>query len=124
MYQIFQAIASIFIVTFLGTVLRRIRLMPGIFLGPANQLVYYVAIPAMVFRKIATNSFEANFDPLVLAGTVIALVIMAVLGLVVARFLGIAPTGRPTFSQTVFHGNMGYIGLAVAFYSLGNDGLV
>jgi len=29
-----------------------------------------------------------------------------------------------TFIQTSFHGNLGYIGLAVAFYSLGDDGFV
>lgn len=124
MSQILATIAPIFIVTFLGAVLRRIRLMPDLFLGPANQLVYYVAIPAMVFRKIATNSFEANFDPLVLAGCVTALLVMAILGLLLAWGLGIAPHGRPTFSQTTFHGNLGYIGLAVAFYALGNDGLI
>jgi predicted permease len=124
MLQILQTIAPIFIVTFLGAVLRRIRLMPDYFLGPANQVVYYVAIPAMVFRKIATNSFEANFEPLVLGGIVTAIVVMVVLGLLIARFLPIAPNARPTFAQTAFHGNLGYIGLAVAFYALGNDGLV
>ena len=29
-----------------------------------------------------------------------------------------------TFIQASFHGNLGYIGLAVAYYSLGNDGFV
>jgi predicted permease len=33
-------------------------------------------------------------------------------------------TGLGTFMQSSFHGNLGYIGLAVAFYFLGTDGFV
>jgi hypothetical protein len=35
-----------------------------------------------------------------------------------------AVSSRGTFIQCAFHGNLGYIGLAVAFYYLGNKGLV
>jgi predicted permease len=39
-----------------------------------------------------------------------------------ARVIRLAPGRTATFVQTSFHGNLGYVGLAVVFYTLGPEG--
>lgn len=122
--QILNTIIPIFMIIFLGLFAKRKGFIPPEFLGPANRLVYYLAIPAMIFRAISKASLKAQFD--------IGVLVIALLS-VVAVFLiawGLGLLGRfrqgslATFVQNSMHGNLGYIGLAVAYYYLGNDGLV
>jgi predicted permease len=41
-------------------------------IGPLNRLVYYLAIPAMVFREVAQAPFHAHFQPLLLGTTLLS----------------------------------------------------
>lgn len=122
--QIFNTIIPIFAVILLGLFARRKGYIPPEFLGPANRLVYYLAIPAMVFSAISKASLKTQFSAAILAFT-----LAAVLSVFAVAWLG-AVVGRcrqgtlATFVQSSIHGNLGYIGLAVAFYYLGNEGFV
>lgn len=121
--QIVTTIVPIFTVIFIGWIARKKGFVPSEFLGPANRLVYHLAIPAMVFRAVATAAFQSHFNPWVLGGLMGAVFLTfwaswALSGL--GRFTGAL---RATFMQCSFHGNLGYIGLAVAYYFLGDDGL-
>jgi hypothetical protein len=116
-------IIPIFIVIFLGAIARQRGFIPDHFLAPANRLVYYLAIPAMIFRAVATTSLRVNFHGGLLAVTLV------VVGIGFGLTWGLAPlmvarrSDRGTFAQCGFHGNIGYIGLAVVFYYLGDKGL-
>ena len=121
--QVLSTIIPIFAVVILGWFARRRGFMPPEFLGPANQLVYYLAIPALIFRSILRASFHTQFNMMVLIITLSS----AVLAYFSAWLIGHAtrwPKGRiGTFIQCSAHGNHGYIGLPVAFYFLGESGL-
>jgi len=121
--QVLSTILPIFAVVILGWFARRRGFMPPEFLGPANQLVYYLAIPALIFRSISKASFHTQFSMAVLLITLSS----AVLAYFSAWLIGHStrwPKGRiGTFIQCSAHGNHGYIGLPVAFYFLGESGL-
>ena len=117
-------IIPIFVVIFLGWAARRKGMAPRAFLNPANQLVYYLAIPAMIFRAIARASLGSQFEPRVMGITLGCVVAGFVLTRAAAAMSGVDRHRRGTFVQCGFHGNLGYIGLAVAFYFLGQAGLV
>ena len=121
---IFNTIIPIFSVIFLGWLARRHGFIPRAFAGPANRLVFYFAIPAMVFAAIAKGSLKTDFN-LVLLGCTLAAVGLS-FGLIwVAGGAAKIPRRRfGTFVQSAFHGNLGYIGLAVVFYYLGQEGFV
>jgi malate permease and related proteins len=124
MSEIMSTIAPVFLVILLGAILRRRGLIREDFLGVANQLVYFVAIPAMIFREISGAPIFNYFRASLLVGTLLPLIIVSVAGLLLARILGLGSSGRQaTFVQGTFHGNLGYIGLAVAYYYLGESGL-
>ncbi|MFH1980608.1 MAG: AEC family transporter [Pseudomonadota bacterium] len=122
MTVVFSTIVPIFSVIFLGWLVHRKGLVPPDFLGPANRLVYHLAIPAMIFSAISTADFSARFDPLVLVATLASILLTFVLTWVGALRLPLRRFQIGTFVQCGFHGNLGYIGLAVAYYYLGEKG--
>ncbi len=120
--DILDTILPVFLVIGLGSYCRHRRLIPEGFLAPANRLVYYLAIPAMIFSSIARSALSRHFSLPVLAGTLIPVVATYALAWLLARGTGVGRKHIGTFVQTAIHGNLGYIGFAVAFYFLGADG--
>ncbi len=122
--NIVTTIIPIFAVILLGWFARWKGFIKQEFLEPANRLVFYLAIPAMIFRAISRASFKARFDVQVLGTTLFAVVAVFAVAWVVGLLFRMRREQIGTFIQASFHGNLGYIGLAVAFYYLGNEGLV
>jgi malate permease and related proteins len=124
MVNILTTIIPIFAIIFLGWFVRHKGLVPVQLLGPANRLVYYVAVPAMIFREIAAASFTEQFNATLLGCTLLPVLLVFLLSFAIGSLARIPRTGLGTFMQSSFHGNLGYIGLAVAFYFLGTEGFV
>ncbi|MGD8549382.1 MAG: AEC family transporter [Desulfobacterales bacterium] len=122
--NIVTTIIPIFAIIILGWFARRKGFIPFEFLDPANRLVYYLAIPAMIFHAISKASLKARFDIKVLLITLLSVLVVFAVAWGVGLVSRIRPRGLGTFIQSSFHGNLGYIGLAVAYYSLGNEGFV
>ncbi|MFZ5569572.1 MAG: AEC family transporter [Thermodesulfobacteriota bacterium] len=123
MMNIATTIVPIFSVIVLGWIAHRRGFIPAEFIVPANRIVYYLAIPAMIFKVVARTDFSSSFQGRV---TVIAWLAMA------ATFAFSWGTGKliqfrrgrlSTFIQSGYHCNIGYMALAVAYYYLGNEGL-
>lgn len=122
MADILKTILPIFVIIFLGWSLRRLDFMKEGFLKPANRLVYFVAIPAMIFREIAEAELAQHFSLVLVAATLAPLILVALIGLILVRGIKLQRYQLGSFLQCSFHGNLGYIGLAVAFYFLGDEG--
>ena len=120
--EILNTIIPIFTVIVLGWFARKKGFVPPEFLAPANRLVFYIAIPAMVFGAIARSSLKTEFDPQVLGLTLTAIVLSFGITCVIGKTIHLLPRRSGTFVQSAFHGNLGYIGLAVAYYFLGKEG--
>jgi predicted permease len=123
MGHIVSTIIPIFSLVILGTIARARGFLPQAFLGPGNRLVYYLAIPAMIFRAIANASLTRQLNLTVVCLTLLALLVLFAISWTGSRLFSIPGSIRGAFIQCSFHGNLGYIGLAVAFYHLGADGL-
>ena len=123
MGHIVTTIIPIFSLVALGNIARRRGFLPEAFMAPANRLVYYLAIPAMIFRAISKASLTLQFNVVVLGLTLSAIICLFAICWAASRLLRMPAAIRGAFIQCSFHGNLGYIGLAVAFYYLGGDGL-
>lgn len=121
---ILTTIVPIFTIITIGWLARLKGFMKPEFLGPANRLVYYLAIPAMIFRSIAKASLKTQFNLSVLGITLLSVVAVFAIAWGVGILRRVERRKLGTFVQSSFHGNLGYIGLAVAYYFLGTDGLV
>ncbi len=121
--QVLSTIIPIFAVVILGCFARRKGFMPPEFLGAANRLVYYLAIPALIFRAVSKASFRTEFNETVLLITLLSAVFVYFSAWLVGRRRSWLPGRIGTFIQCSGHGNLGYIGLPIAFYYLGESGL-
>lgn len=122
MVTILQNISPVFLVILLGFLSRRLGFLPDIFISSANRLVYYMAIPLLVYGEIAKGDFSQSFDLFQIGGTFVAVVSVAAASYLLVYLIGLSSRERATFAQISFHGNLGYVGLAVVFYALGPEG--
>lgn len=122
--HIFYTIIPIFFVILLGLAARSRGYFPPGFLEPANRLIYYLAIPAMIFHAISKGSLKGQLNFGVLAIVLVAIVVVFAAAMAVGRARRIPRRQMGTFVQCTFHGNLGYIGLAVVYYALGSEGFV
>lgn len=122
--NIATTIIPIFAVIALGWFVRVKGFIQPEFLGPANRLVYYLAIPAMIFHAISKGSLDTQFDVAVLLVTLCSVLAVFAAAWCSGLIMRIRKSELGTFIQASVHGNLGYIGLAVAYYSLGHDGFV
>lgn len=122
--NIISTIVPIFIIIFLGLLAKKKGFITPDFLYPANRLVYYIAIPAMIFSSISKAALKTEMNLTVILVTLGSLVVITVVAWGAAHFLRVPSSSKGSFIQCSFHGNLGYIGLAVAFYYLGDNGFV
>jgi len=119
-------ILPVFLVIFLGAGAKKLGFFPDVFVKAANRVVYYIGIPALLFIKLSSAPFHETFDMNLALISSFSVCIVWLLSLVFVRFKilsSLESTTAASFIQTSAHGNIGYIGLAVVFYSLGNNGL-
>lgn len=122
--QIVSTIIPIFSIVIIGWLIRLKGFVPPEFLGPANRLVFYIAIPAMIFRSVAKSSFKAQFNLTVLIITLFSVVAVFALAWIAGKITNRERKNLGTYVQSSIHGNLGYIGLAVAYYFMGQEGFV
>jgi len=114
-----NTILPIFSIIFLGYVLKQKKVIDDAFARPANQIVFNIGIPAMLLNEIAHAPFRENFDLLSVVCSLAALGIVFILSMFVIRMLSVREEARGTFLQASFHGNIGYLAYAIAYYALG-----
>jgi hypothetical protein len=121
--EILTIVLPVFIVIALGYGVKRSSLVDAAFLFQLNKLVYYLALPLLLFFKIAGADFSTSFNgPLVFG---LALVVLAGFGLsyLFAVVRHYPEEVRGTFCQCSFRGNLAYIGLAIVYNAYGEEGL-
>lgn len=119
-------ILPVFLVIFLGAGAKKLGFFPDGFVKAANRVVFYIGIPSLLFIKLSSAPFHETFDINLALISSFSICIVWLLSLVFVRFMivsSLGSTSAASFIQTSIHGNIGYIGLAIVFYSLGNTGL-
>ncbi|MEO8205004.1 MAG: AEC family transporter [Chthoniobacterales bacterium] len=119
MYVI-QTLAPILILIVLGAVLAHIKFLGPQFIADLNKLVFWVALPVLIFRDIAHAA-----APSAQAGRVffvLFLVTFLTLGFawVGCRLFRFSPGTSGSVIQAAFRANLAYIGIPVLLYSMVN----
>lgn len=120
--NIYLNIAPMFIIIAIGWIARATDFIKTEYVDQANSLVYHIAIPALIFNAIAYSDFKTGPDIAVI-GIALALIMFAFIVSFVISNVFIERPKRGTFIQSSFHGNLGYIGLAAAYFFWGEKGL-
>ncbi len=121
--QTLITIAPIFIILALGWVAAKTGFLPEEVQSHLNRLVYYFAIPAFLFRAISSAPLAQGFNVTVLMITLGSALSFYLTGWLLCKTARVSPAKAGVIVQTSCHGNLGYIGLPIAFYFLGDIGL-
>lgn len=121
--EIITIVLPVFLVIGLGFGLKRTGLVNSDFVYQLNRLLYYLALPLLLFYKIATADFSISFN----GSQVMALLLATIIGFLISYGYGVLraypPAIRGAFSQACFRGNLAYVGLAMVFNAYGEAGL-
>jgi len=121
--DIVNIVLPVFLVIALGFFLRRIELIGPEFLATVNRLVYYVCLPLLLFYKIGTADFFANFNPTLVVGSMAVVVLLFAATYLAGGVARLPETARGVFSQGSCRGNLAYMGLAMVLNAYGETGL-
>ncbi len=103
--------APILLVLVLGPLLRAIKMVDDHFISVANQVVFNITLPCMLFFGVANQPLQQALDiPLVLFASVSTFLATLLLWLLAPFF--VAPSKLGVFVQGGFRGNLAIIGIA------------
>ena len=122
-FDILNIVLPVFSVIALGYLLRRLGLIDSGFLLQTNRLVYYICLPLLLFYKIGSADFFANFNGTLVLGSAAGIAVGFLASYGWAALRGYPPATRGAFSQGSFRGNLAYMGLAIVLNAYGEDGL-
>jgi malate permease and related proteins len=121
-YDVLVIVLPVFLVIATGSVLKWTRLADAGFLFQLNRIVYYLALPSLLFYKISTADFSASFNGALMIGLLVS-IIAGFASSYAYGALRYPPAVRGAFSQGAFRGNLAYIGLPVVYNAYGEKGL-
>lgn len=120
--EIFLIVLPVFLVIGLGFSLKKTGLVNSDFLFNLNRLIYYIALPALLFYKIATADFFVSFNGPLLVSLIVSILIIFVVSYAYGSYRGYQPSVHGAFCQGAFRGNLAYIGLAIVYSAYGGEG--
>lgn len=119
---IIETIVPIFLIIIFGYILQQKGLMKAQFIQEANRFVFLFSLPVLIFTGIIKSDIKDVGLTNILSVIIPTLVILC-FAFLLALAMGLKKGTLGSFVQTSFHGNITYIGLAVLYYMLGEEGL-
>jgi malate permease and related proteins len=118
---IIQAVAPVFLLIGLGFFLRRIEFFTAFSVEALSGLVFYVAVPALLYHSIAESDLARSFDWVVI---LTAWPLVAGVTFLFYRFSVRLPPGeRGSLVQGSFRSNLAFVGLPIIVGAYGPEGL-
>lgn len=111
--QIANIVAPVFLMVFLGVILKRRGLITADFVRTSPQIVFKITLPALIFLKISATDYSRvlNFEQVIFV--YIALTLFFIWEWVIAFILTKDGGSRGAFIQGGFRSNLAIIGLAL-----------
>lgn len=115
--QTLEIIAPILLLVLLGVFLARWRFLGPEFLGELNGFIFWIALPASLFRTAAMAGDSGPETTGILSALLCSTFLIAVVGWLTSVALKLPKACHGTVSQSGFRGNLAYIGLPVLSYA-------
>jgi len=119
---IIETIVPIFLIIIFGYILQQRGMIKAQFIQEANRFVFLFSLPVLIFTGIIKSDIKDVGLTNVLSVIIPTLVILC-FAFLLALAMGLKKGTLGSFVQTSFHGNITYIGLAVLYYMLGEEGI-
>ncbi|HNQ63037.1 MAG TPA: AEC family transporter [Syntrophorhabdaceae bacterium] len=119
---VIETIAPIFIIIIFGFIIRKREFLKDDFVAGMNRFVFLLPLPLLIFTGIVRSNIE-DVSLAYILSVIIPTIAVTVLSFLFGVMVGLKRGRLGSFVQTTFHGNVTYVGLAVLFYVLGDEGL-
>ena len=113
-----NVLAPIFLLIGLGLFLRRQRFASEDFFRNLNRLIYWVALPALLFTKTATALPQLDAAVGIITALLGGMLVCIAAGYLLARQLGLDRRATAAFVQGAYRGTIAFVGLPVVLYAL------
>lgn len=114
--HVIDTLAPVFLIVAVGALLRAIGFLSVDLTKGIIGLTYWIALPALLFYKIATSDYQIGSAVNILAVVAGGMLVCILLGLAVCIFLNVPKSSRGAFIQGSFRGNLVYVGLPIAIF--------
>lgn len=116
MEAVVNSILPVFALIIIGKVIHYYRFFKDDFFKQCNDLVYYLALPSLLFISAAGANPKQILGSLKFSAVLCATALScALLSLIVARLLKMKRSHAATASHVAFRGNLAYAGMPVVF---------
>lgn len=114
--------APVFLVVFLGLVLKARHHISEDFISTASWLVFNVCLPLLIFISMIENAFSWSLQWKIICFSVTSAVVLFVVFWLASRYW-VPHEDRGVVVQGAFRSNLGIIGLALCAKAFGGEGL-
>ena len=121
--QILFIVLPVFLVIWTGALLKYIGLIGDELVRDANRLIYFAALPALLFYKIARADFSTSFNPAALFGLAFSIAVCFAFSFSWGYVKRYPPALHGAFTQAATRGNLAYVALAVIASAYGESGV-
>ena len=118
--HIINTLSPVFLLIALGACLRKANFFSDDFVQSLTKLVFWVAMPCMIFYKVASASYDFEIAGKTFLVFLIGMLTAGLIAWAVAMCLRLKSVDTGTFIQSAVHGNLIFVGLAVIFYDIAN----
>ncbi len=108
-----EVVLPIFFLVALGFLLRQWKMVDDHFIEKGSQIVFKIALPALIFLNVSTLQLGEVIQGLQLIYAIVATIAGFTVVWWIAKAGNIAPAQLGVFVQGAFRGNLGIIGLAL-----------
>jgi malate permease and related proteins len=119
---VLETIAPIFFIIIFGYIIRKKGFLQAQFIREANRFIFLFPLPLLIFTGIVKSNLGDVVVSHIMSVTLPSAAIFCI-AFIVGMVGGLKGGTLGSFVQTTFHGNVSYIGLAILFYMLGEEGL-
>lgn len=124
MLNIFFIVLPVFLVIFVGRLLKWLKLIDGPFITSANKLVFNVCLPVLLFHKISAADIHKILDFKIIMIMFAAVLAVFFITMFMSKIKLIPEESASVFMMNSFRSNFAYMGLPVSFYAYGDAGLL
>lgn len=114
----------IFLVMFMGYLLKRKKVIDESFISQANKMVFNLALPIKLFSDVSKTSFKGNFDWRFIGFIIIGTILSVLICVIVAEFIVKTQSQKGAFVQGAFRGNFLYVGYSLMENVMGSVGAI
>lgn len=118
--HIINTLSPVFLLIVLGVCLRKANFFNDDFVEGLTKLAFWVAMPCMLFYKIAISSYDFDVAGKTYLVFLFGILIAAAVSWTVSTLLRLKSIDAGTFVQCSLQGNLIFVGLAVIFYDIAN----